>query len=419
MLVGGLGAGGRGYYALDITDQSTFATASESTLSGIPMWEFTSTQDSDLGYTFNEPSIDPVTGANLQIAKVADASVEEGVWRVIVGNGFGSTNGDAVLFMLNARTGAKDIEIQAHNGTDNGLATPTPLDTDRDGLVDTVYAGDLEGNMHKFQFSKLESGAYVVASPSDTGGQWRYLGILLATGQPITTAPSVEKGDQGWIISFGTGKLNEDSDYTDSTSEFGFYSVMDNEPSTSLTVDLDDLAEIEYTTRNLNRGLIGRTWSNPDLVDKKGWWMEFNDGERVLSNSTIPPDTGTVLFATTKPSGDACDPTNSGFIMGVKLDSGASNTLNVNGEVIGGLSVNSTGIVKLSPTYTGSDNEQKVLCNQDGCKPPPPESCDPTTDPECDCQDASGNPVTCEGPPGVLGSGAPRGRYNWREVLTK
>lgn len=419
MLVGGLGAGGRGYYALDITDQSSFASASENVLSTIPMWEFTSTQDSDLGYTFNEPSIDPVTGANLQIAKVADATVEEGVWRVIVGNGFGSTNGDAVLFMLNARTGAKDIEILAHNGADNGLATPTPLDTDRDGLIDTIYAGDLEGNLHKFQFSKLQGGSYVLASPAETGGQWRYLGVLLATGQPVTTAPSVEKGDQGWIVSFGTGKLNEDSDYTDSTSLYGFYSVLDNEPSSSLTVDIDDLAEIDYTTTNLDRGLVGRTWSNPNLLDKKGWWMEFRGGERVLSNSTIPPDTGTVLFATTRPSGDACDPTNSGFIMGVKLDNGASNTLNVNGEIVGGLSVNSTGIVKLSPTYTGTDNEQKVLCNQDGCKPPPPEACDPQTDPDCTCQDANGNPVTCEGPPGVLGSGAPRGRYNWREILTK
>lgn len=419
MLVGGLGAGGRGYYALDITNQSGFATASENVLSAIPMWEFTSAQDSDLGYTFNEPSIDPVTGANLQIAKVADATVEEGVWRVIVGNGFGSANGDAVLFMLNARTGDKDIELLAHNGADNGLATPTPIDTDRDGLIDTIYAGDLEGNLHKFQFSKLQSGSYVLASPSDSGGQWRHLGIVLATGQAVTTAPSVEKGDQGWIVSFGTGKLNEDSDYTDSTSPYGFYSVLDNEPSSSLTVDIDDLAEIEYESTNLDRGLVGRTWTPPNLLDKKGWWMEFRNGERVLSNSTIPPDTGTVLFATTRPSGDACDPNNSGFIMGVKLESGASNTLNVNGDIVGGIGVNSTGTVKLSPTYTGTDNEQKVLCNQDGCKPPPPEACDPQTDPDCTCQDANGNPVTCEGPPGVLGSGAPRGRYNWREILTK
>lgn len=423
MLVGGLGAGGRGFYALDITNQDGFASASENVLSAIPMWEFTAAQDSDLGYTFNEPSIDPVTGANLQIAKVADATVEEGVWRVIVGNGFGSANGDAVLFMLNARTGAKDIELLAHNGTENGLATPTPVDTDRDGLIDTIYAGDLEGNLHKFQFSKLQSGSYVLASPSETGGQWRHLGIVLATGQPVTTAPSVAKDEQGWIVSFGTGKLNEDSDYTDSTSRYGFYSLLDNEPSQSLTVNMGDLAQIQYTETTLNGGLVGRTWTSPNLLNRKGWWMEFRQGERILSNPTVAAGTGTVLFATTRPSGDACDPNNSGFIMGVKLIGGASNTLNVNDQITGGLSVNSTGVVKLSPTYTGSDNEEKVVCNQDGCKPPPPSPgpCDPATNDDCKCTINNGT-ETCEErkpPPGVNKGEAPRGRYNWREILTK
>lgn len=419
MLVGGLGGGGSGYYALDITDQKNFATSSESALSAKPMWEFTSTQDADLGYTFNEPSIDPVSGAYLQIAKVADASTASGVWRVIIGNGFGAASGDAVLFMLNAKTGAKNTEILANDGTINGLATPTPIDTDRDGLIDTIYAGDILGNMHKFQYSKLQNGAYVVADPKVAGGAWRHIGILLATGQPITTAPSVEKGDKGWIVSFGTGKLNEDTDYTDTTSATGFYSVVDNEPSTSLTVTMDKLATINYTATSLSGGLVGRTWSTPDLTNKKGWRMAFTGGERVLSNSTLPPDSGSVLFATTKPSGDACDPTNSGFLMAVKLETAQSGTLVVGGQVTGGLSVSSTGVVKVSNTYTGTDKNQVVVCNQDGCKPPEPKPCDPATDPTCKCKDANGNPVTCEEPPSVLSNGAPKGRYNWREILTK
>src|SRR5690606_5450999 len=76
LLVGGLGAGGRGYYALDITSQGTFATTNEATLaSTLPKWEFTSVQDGDLGYTFNEPSVHPITSAYRQIAKFADATV--------------------------------------------------------------------------------------------------------------------------------------------------------------------------------------------------------------------------------------------------------------------------------------------------------------------------------------------------------
>ena len=419
MLVGGLGAGGKGFYALDITNQKNFASMTESALSAIPMWEFTAAQDADLGYTFNEPSIHPVSGTYQQIAKVVDASDANGVWRVIVGNGFGATTGDAVLFMLNANTGAAALKLQAVDGTANGLATPTPVDTDRDGLIDTVYAGDIEGNLHKFQFSMLKTGNYVVAKYNDTGAAWRYIGKVYATGQPITTAPSVEKGADGWIVSFGTGKLNEDTDYTDSTSVTGFYSVLDNNPSSSLTVPASDLATITYTSTSLGNGLVGRTWPTPDMTDKKGWKMAFTGGERVLSNSTLPPDTGVVLFATTKPSGDVCDPGNTGFIMAVNLSTGKSNNLLVNGNLVGGLSVNSTGVIKVSNTYADKEKDQVVVCNQDGCKPKKPEPCDPATNPDCKCLDGDNKPVTCGDPPSVLGSGAPKGRYNWREILTK
>ena len=157
LLVGGMGGGARGFYALDISGQASFETMSEAALSPMARWEFSSAQDSDLGYTFNEPSINPLTGAYQQIAKVADdaSANATGVWRVIVGNGYGSNNGRAILYILNANTGLPANKLQASNGPNNGLSAPTPVDTDRDGLIDTVYAGDLQGNMHKFQFSVL------------------------------------------------------------------------------------------------------------------------------------------------------------------------------------------------------------------------------------------------------------------------
>ena len=409
MLVGGLGAGGRGYYALDLTNQASFSTMSESALSAIPMWEFTSVQDTDLGYTFNEPSINPVTGANMQIAKIADATTATGVWRVIVGNGYGSTNQRAALFMLDANTGAS-TKLVAHAGPTNGLSTPTPIDTDRDGLVDTIYAGDLLGNMHKFQFSKLVAGEYVLATPSDASPAWRYLGRVYASGEPITTAPSVDRGLNGigWIVSFGTGKLNETGDYTNTTDNRGFYSVLDDEaftPGQSVAnVLATELENIAYTPSTLPDGRVTRTWNTPDLTGQKGWKMVFTGGEQVLSNSTLPPDTGVVLFATTKTSGDICVAGNTGFIMGVKLGTGASSTLKVNGVAIGGLAINSNGINKVSNTYADPDKTQTVVCNQDDCKPK-----------ECT------NPAGCndDGTIKVDGSSAPRGRYSWREILTK
>ncbi len=403
LLVGGLGAGGRGFYALDISTQSTFATASETTLaSTLPIWEYTANQDADVGFTFNEPSISPITGAYRQIAKFADATVPTGVWRVAMGNGFGSTGGAlgtarGVLYLLDANTGAAStkLPLPATIIGDNGLSSPTPVDTDRDGLMDTIYAGDLLGNMHKFQFSRESGLDYVLARPSDAGAGWRYLGIVYASGQPITTAPSVVAACEGtgWNVLFGTGKLNEDVDYADTASR-GFYNVLDRAPSSTLTVPAADVAAIgAFSSVNLGNGLVGRNWSTPNLSGRRGWRMSFADGERVLTNSTIPPDTGAVLFATTQPRGDVCTPGNSGYVMAVNICSGRTGDLLVNGQLVGGLAIDSSGVVKVSNTYTSENNQQVVVCNQDGCK---------------------GTEA-----PRLLGSSAPRGRYSWREILTK
>ena len=100
-----------------------------------------------------------------------------------------------------------------------------------------------------------------------------------------------------------------------------------------------------------------------------------------------------MLFATTRPTGDVCTPGNSGFLMAVNICSGRTGDLLVNGVAVGGLAIDSSGIVKVSNTYTNQNNQQTVVCNQDGCKG--------------------------VNAPTLLGTSAPRGRYTWRELLTK
>ncbi|MBK6999898.1 MAG: hypothetical protein IPH35_08005 [Rhodoferax sp.] len=454
ILVGGLGAGGKGYYALNITDQNAFSTAwsdttitatpsdesssqayaKETALSSLPLWEFTSTQDpADLGYTFNEPSVDPFDGSYMQINRVADSSATGGVWRVIVGNGYGSTSGKAVLFMLDANTGVSSSsgKLTADNvGPNNGLSAPTPVDTDGDGLIDTIYAGDALGNMHKFQFSKSSSGAYVLAKAgSADGGAWRYIGKIFESAQPITTAPSVARacGNSDWYVAFGTGKLNENSDYSDSSTR-GFYAIKDNNPSTSLTVAATDVVDVPYTAATVS-GYSVRNWTAPTLTNKKGWKMAFTNGERVLSNSTQPPDTGTVLFATTKPTGNVCSPGNSGFIMAVNFCSGKSGELNVAGSLVGGLGMDSTGVIKVSNTFTGTGNTQVVVSNQDVTKPkddprcPTGQMCKSSACPSGQTCTQGSCPTgqTCQTSTGIdiFGKIAPKGRYAWREILAK
>ncbi|MGH8717439.1 MAG: pilus assembly protein, partial [Burkholderiales bacterium] len=153
ILVGGLGAGGQGIYALDVTDPSSF---SEGNASSIALWEFTDQHDKDLGYTFSQP----------QVAKMAN-----GKWAVIFGNGYNnsesdgasttSTTGRAVLYILFIEQGTdgawtvgtdfvKLDTMVGSTGTPNGLATPFVADVNGNGIADYVYVGDLQGNMWKF-----------------------------------------------------------------------------------------------------------------------------------------------------------------------------------------------------------------------------------------------------------------------------
>jgi len=398
LLVGGLGAGGKGFYALDITTQSAFSTAAEATLaSTLPLWEFTSAQDTDLGYTFNEPKTNSLTGAYQQIAKVADATNANGVWRILVGNGYGSANNKAVLFMLNANTGNADTKLIAYSPSaaspePNGLSAPAPVDVDRDGLIDTVYAGDLLGNMHKFQFSKLVGSDYVLAKSAEADGAWRYLGNVFASGEPITTAPIVMRACEGIgsTVLFGTGKLNEDADYADKTNR-GYYRVDDKAPSSSLTVLPTELASVSMTSMSLGGDMVGRNWSAPNLNGKKGWKLTFTAGERVLSNSNLPADTGAVIFKTMKPVGDICTPGNSGFTMSVNVCSGGIGGLIYNGIIVGGI----------GDGLSGGGGSGKLAT--------------PIIDPT-----GKGFIIDNDGRRfEVPTTRTPRGRYSWREILTK
>ena len=410
MLVGGLGGGGKGYYALDISGQaqdsavtpgvqSKFVNMTETQLSAIPMWEFTSAVDTDLGYTYNEPTVDPVTNAFKQIAKVASATTATGAWRIIVGNGYGSSGNRAVLFMLNSETGAAATKLIAtSSGTgDNGLSSPAPVDTDGDGLVDTVYAGDLRGRMHKFQFSKLATNGtdYVVAKSGDSTGVWRYIGTLYETGLPITAAPAVAPSctGNGLQVLFGTGKLNENSDYS-STATNTFYSIADNGVSSSMTVVAADLATVTYTTSN---GV--RTGTAPDLTGKKGWKISFSDGERILSNPNLPPDTGMVLFGTSKNGGDLCAPDSSGSLNVLGVCTASAGLTLASGSTVISVGVQADGILKTSNTTASSSGNRSFVCNQEDCQ--------------------SGNTTGCAAPGCILTNSPPNSRLSWRELLSR
>lgn len=170
ILVGGLRGGGKGLFALDVTcPYQTAGTGStcdnESFNEQNILWEFTSTNDSDLGYTYGEPVIAKV---NYNVEGNSRNGNGKGRWAAIVSNGYNSTNGKAALFIIfldggldGTWTEGKDylkiIATDTNNTNPNGLSSATAVDIDNDGMVDRIYAGDLKGQMWVFDVNQAVS----------------------------------------------------------------------------------------------------------------------------------------------------------------------------------------------------------------------------------------------------------------------
>ena len=216
ILVGGLGKGGKGYFALDITDPTDMNKSKV-------LWEFpnddTSGQIPDIGYSFSKPVVVQTNSKNADEA-----------WVVITGNGYDSPSGRAVLFILspikNKTRVIKSIPTNIID-TDNGLSTPTAVDVNYDRKVDFVYAGDLKGNMWKFDLTGDEASKWSVAYHDGTKNQPLFQAKdSLGNLQPITTKPEVmfhpkehELRKHGLMVLFGTGKFLGESDFTDNKTQ--------------------------------------------------------------------------------------------------------------------------------------------------------------------------------------------------------
>jgi type IV pilus assembly protein PilY1 len=204
-LVGGLGAGGSAFYALDVTDPTSFSEANakntvigEWTPANITCVHATNATNcaKSLGNTYGVPVI---------------RRLHNGNWGVIFGNGYGSATGDAGIFIMvvDATSGAQSFYylgtgvtgVMAGQGI-NGIASPAPADLDGDHVTDYVYAGDLLGNVWRFDLTNSDPTQWSAsATPLFTD----------ASGHPITTKlmvawASMTSGPPGVMIAFGTGR---------------------------------------------------------------------------------------------------------------------------------------------------------------------------------------------------------------------
>jgi type IV pilus assembly protein PilY1 len=260
------------------------------------LWEFTDKNDPDIGNVVGEPRIAKF--------RVGDDKYK---WFVVATSGMNNNQGDGfrnakapgVLFLLSLDKKAADPWVKGQNyrkfvvpasdsSKPNGLSSPTVVTGNSQEAVD-VYAGDLQGNLWKFNFrAKTPFRNVVRRNPEplfraeDAHGN----------PQPITVRPRVAYAPGGgYMVLFGTGKFIEHSDADPSLfTAQSFYAVHDDEKPSSvinrsslaertLTSNADDTLSISGSDYVLGRG--------DDR--KRGWYADFYKSDKTGERSVSTP----------------------------------------------------------------------------------------------------------------------------------
>jgi len=372
VLVGGLGAGGNSIFALDVTEPGAFNEANV-------LWEFT---DPDLGYTFGRSTV-----ARMQTAN------NTWKWVAVFGNGYHSSDRTAALYIVDMDDGSliKKIEVDDEGG--NGLSAPT-LVANNERIITEAYAGDLKGNMWKFDFTGNVN-QWDVAFKQ---GQNRFP-LFTARGpspdsnvQPITARPAVGALPEGGrIVVFGTGQFFEvgDNDTTGDQLLQSIYGVKDmgqrvQETDRSTLVEQEIIWEGPSPNGEYNLRVVTK---NEVLDIDKGWFMDLvydnnRQGERIVSQPLI--HLGRVIFATIIPSQDPCDFGGTSWLMEIDPKTGGrlpdpvfdinndqqfneEDMISVGGELVPPSGIQSTvGIIDTPTIIDDGELEFKVLSGSSG-----------------------------------------------------
>lgn len=342
VLVSGLGAGGKSYFALDITHPDDIKL----------LWEKTATDfDSvSLGYSIPQPTV---------------ARLHSGRWAVVLTTGYANmdhNNGKAALLLVDAITGEliKSLEVVSDVESTGwyGLSTPRLADYDGDGVADYAYAGDLHGNLWRFDL--LGSGASPERDPAagaifgdknsinTAGFRVSYGGkpMLQAKGadgspQAITVPPSIVRhaSRTGYIVIVGTGQqLSSAGKRGANERAESVYGIWDQrtraETSEVATIQRSQLARQTFTqqvtARNEQAGVEreARTLSNNAVNwdTSKGWVLDLQvpgvalQGEMLVNEMQVVGQT--LLLATQASSNDPCDHQSSNWLYAIDPETG-------------------------------------------------------------------------------------------------
>lgn len=413
VVVGTTAAGGNSVYALDVTRPDAMTAASV-------LWEFTSSDDANLGLTIGTPQI---------------VKLQNGRPAVIFGNGYNNGGSGAIaslyILYLDKQAGQPwalgtnyfRIDVANQSGqtiTPNAMGSPASVDINGDGMVDYVYAGDINGNMWKFNLNsaissnwKLSGGGgnFNSTCSSNCSPLFTAYGVTvsgspststLGSRQPIMAAPVVTRDpSSGYWVLFGTGIFLSDSDRTTSTQAlYGLHDMGSNigNPVSGALVGQSIGTQVSGTSG----GSFFTSSTNTVASGSNGWYMPLTSNERVLA-SPILRNRQTVRFTSIIPDTSGC--TNGGvtWLTDVGIFNGAMTSYPVfdtNGD--GLVNGSDKAASRYTPTNSSGVSSAKALA----------------------LVDQNGNQWVCEG--GSSGLGVCKkvnsvtgsvGRLAWREIV--
>lgn len=303
VLIGGLGKGGKAYYALDVSNPA--AITSESSLTNNVLWEFT---HKNMGYSFGKAIV-------VKTAKYG--------WTVILTSGYNNADGKGYFFLINPKTGAlfePPISTGVGDTTnDAGLAHSGAYIADvRNPVTDAVYAGDNLGNVWRLDLSSKTN----IPAPTKIAA--------FGSNQPITIPPLIEvdKKTSKRYVFIGTGRILADSD-TNSTQSQTFYALLDgNKYQTFTNATLPSGASYPVTRSQLVDGTTtsSTTGVQADNAKPMGYFIDLGSdlGSPFRLNVDMKSSAGVVLFVANSLGGDACNPSGNNKKFAVTYGGGKS-----------------------------------------------------------------------------------------------
>lgn len=294
LLVGALGGGGRGIYVLDVTDPDSF---SEDDV----LFELTEAKYPELGNIMGTPFIAP--------------GKDDG-WKIYVGNGYNSSkDGVAKGFLgiidINYELGVSGSTptkfIATNTDAGNALSQPALL-PDTKGTIVAAYAGDVLGNLWKFDLSNANAGSWARAY----GNTPLFVAAKGADRQPITASPTLgfntSLSPARVMVYFGTGRYAAASDAQVSTDVQSFYAIADKGVAVGdgrASLHQKTISTESTSTKRIIDGEVTSDGTNAvPWSTVSGWYLDFPANERIIVKPQLYYDR--LIFPTVIPSDDPC-----------------------------------------------------------------------------------------------------------------